>query len=156
MVSALSHGPVTRVAPAALGAAADGNHSCSDTRARNRTRFANVSLGTDDAQPGGDRPPPAPSGVKEGKHLMLARHRQSLILQAVRSDGSARVSDLTQRLGVSDMTIWRWDRDPKMAELGWPPPVKIRKRKFRPRKQLEAFKANLLRQAVETRAGDAA
>src|SRR5207344_3496895 len=58
-------------------------------------------------QPGGDRPPPAPSGVKEGKHLMLVRHRQSLILQAVRSDGSARVSDLTQRLGVSDMTIRR-------------------------------------------------
>jgi DeoR/GlpR family transcriptional regulator of sugar metabolism len=38
---------------------------------------------------------------------MLARHRQSVILQAVRSDGSARVSDLTQRLGVSDMTIRR-------------------------------------------------
>ena len=38
---------------------------------------------------------------------MLARHRQALILQAVRSDGSARVSDLTQRLGVSDMTIRR-------------------------------------------------
>src|ERR1700746_3175837 len=38
---------------------------------------------------------------------MLARNRQSLILQAVRSDGSARVSDLTQRLGVSDMTIRR-------------------------------------------------
>jgi DeoR/GlpR family transcriptional regulator of sugar metabolism len=38
---------------------------------------------------------------------MLARHRQSLILQAVRSDGSARVSELTQQLGVSDMTIRR-------------------------------------------------
>jgi DeoR/GlpR family transcriptional regulator of sugar metabolism len=38
---------------------------------------------------------------------MLARHRQALILQAVRSDGSARVSDLTQQLGVSDMTIRR-------------------------------------------------
>ncbi len=38
---------------------------------------------------------------------MLARHRQSLILQTVRNDGSARVSDLTQRLGVSDMTIRR-------------------------------------------------
>jgi DeoR/GlpR family transcriptional regulator of sugar metabolism len=38
---------------------------------------------------------------------MLARHRQSLILEAVRSEGSARVSDLTQRLGVSDMTIRR-------------------------------------------------
>lgn len=38
---------------------------------------------------------------------MLARHRQSLILQAVRNEGSARVSDLTQQLGVSDMTIRR-------------------------------------------------
>jgi hypothetical protein len=43
--------------------------------------------------------------------------------------------------GVSDMTLWRWDRDPQMAELGWPPPVKIRKRKFRPRKQLEGRSA---------------
>jgi DeoR/GlpR family transcriptional regulator of sugar metabolism len=38
---------------------------------------------------------------------MLARHRQSLILEDVRRAGSARVSDLTQRLGVSDMTIRR-------------------------------------------------
>jgi len=38
---------------------------------------------------------------------MLAKHRQSLILQEVRRSGSARVSDLTQRLGVSDMTIRR-------------------------------------------------
>ncbi len=38
---------------------------------------------------------------------MLARHRQSLILQDVRRAGSVRVSDLTQRLAVSDMTIRR-------------------------------------------------
>jgi DeoR/GlpR family transcriptional regulator of sugar metabolism len=38
---------------------------------------------------------------------MLAKHRQSLILQDVRRAGSARVSDLTERLGVSDMTIRR-------------------------------------------------
>ena len=38
---------------------------------------------------------------------MLARHRQSLILEDVRRTGSARVSELTQRLGVSDMTIRR-------------------------------------------------
>jgi len=38
---------------------------------------------------------------------MLARHRQSLILEDVRRAGSARVSELTQRLGVSDMTIRR-------------------------------------------------
>jgi DeoR/GlpR family transcriptional regulator of sugar metabolism len=38
---------------------------------------------------------------------MLARQRQSLILDDVRRLGSVRVSDLTQRLGVSDMTIRR-------------------------------------------------
>src|SRR6266700_1379336 len=77
------------------------------TRARGTEHGSQTSHLVRMTQPGGDRPPPAPSGMKEGKHLMLARHRQSLILQAVRSDGSARVSDLTQRLGVSDMTIRR-------------------------------------------------
>ncbi|MBO0770032.1 MAG: DeoR/GlpR transcriptional regulator [Actinobacteria bacterium] len=38
---------------------------------------------------------------------MLARQRQSVILQDVRRAGSVRVSDLTQRLGVSDMTVRR-------------------------------------------------
>src|SRR6185312_9717057 len=38
-----------------------GNHSCSDTRARNRTRFANVSIGTDDAT---RRRPPAPGAIR--------------------------------------------------------------------------------------------
>ncbi len=38
---------------------------------------------------------------------MLARHRQSLILEEIRRAGSVRVSELTQRLGVSDMTIRR-------------------------------------------------
>jgi DeoR/GlpR family transcriptional regulator of sugar metabolism len=38
---------------------------------------------------------------------MLAKQRQSLILRTVRAYGSARVSDLTQQLGVSDMTIRR-------------------------------------------------
>jgi DeoR/GlpR family transcriptional regulator of sugar metabolism len=38
---------------------------------------------------------------------MLAKQRQALILQEVRGAGSARVSELTTRLGVSDMTIRR-------------------------------------------------
>src|SRR5581483_1004459 len=44
--------------------------------------------------------------AEEGSR-MLARHRQSLILEDIRRAGSVRVSDLTQRLGVSDMTIRR-------------------------------------------------
>lgn len=38
---------------------------------------------------------------------MLAAQRRELILDQVRHSGAARVSDLTQRLGVSDMTIRR-------------------------------------------------
>ena len=48
----------------------------------------------------------SPSDAEEGAR-MLARHRQSLILEDIRRTGSARVSELTQRLGVSDMTIRR-------------------------------------------------
>src|SRR5216110_1021063 len=48
----------------------------------------------------------SPSEAEEGAR-MLARHRQSLILEDIRRTGSARVSELTQRLGVSDMTIRR-------------------------------------------------
>jgi DeoR/GlpR family transcriptional regulator of sugar metabolism len=38
---------------------------------------------------------------------MLARQRQELILDAVRSTGGVRVSELVDRLGVSDMTVRR-------------------------------------------------
>jgi len=38
---------------------------------------------------------------------MLARQRQAAILEHVRAHGGARVSDLTQLLGVSDMTVRR-------------------------------------------------
>src|SRR5262249_62029434 len=48
----------------------------------------------------------SPSEAEEGAR-MLASHRKSLILEDIRRTGGARVSDLTQRLGVSDMTIRR-------------------------------------------------
>ena len=38
---------------------------------------------------------------------MLARQRQSYILDRVREDGGVRVADLVRDLGVSDMTIRR-------------------------------------------------
>jgi hypothetical protein len=58
---------------------------------------------------------------------------------------------IAKELSVSLMTIWRWDQDPELAELGWPPPIYIRKRKYRPRKQFEKFKGALLRRAIHTR-----
>jgi DeoR/GlpR family transcriptional regulator of sugar metabolism len=38
---------------------------------------------------------------------MLARQRQEVILDEVRTTGGVRVSELVERLGVSDMTIRR-------------------------------------------------
>jgi len=40
-------------------------------------------------------------------HGLLAHQRQALIIQEVQTHGSVRVTDLVDRLGVSDMTIRR-------------------------------------------------
>ena len=36
-----------------------------------------------------------------------------------------------KEFGVTLMTLWRWDRDPRMIALGLPPPIKIRRRNHR-------------------------
>jgi predicted DNA-binding transcriptional regulator AlpA len=61
--------------------------------------------------------------------------------------------EVAAEFGKSLMTIWRWDHD---ATLGFPPPIKIRKRKFRSRRALEAFKQRLMRGALEARSRTAA
>jgi hypothetical protein len=60
--------------------------------------------------------------------------------------------EVCREFGISAMTLWRWDRDAALAALGWPPPVIIRKRKFRQRRALEAFKRAMVRRAIEARA----
>ena len=56
-----------------------------------------------------------------------------------------------KEFGITPMTGWRWDHDPVLVELGWPPPIRIRKRKFRSRKRLESFKKKMLQLALEQR-----
>jgi DeoR/GlpR family transcriptional regulator of sugar metabolism len=51
----------------------------------------------------GERWTGPPSGVAE----MLARQRQSLILEKIRDDGGVRVADLAREFRVSDMTVRR-------------------------------------------------
>jgi hypothetical protein len=58
---------------------------------------------------------------------------------------------ICSEFNITPMTIWRWDHDPTLIELGWPPAVKIRNRKFRSRNLVESFKARLLRHALEQR-----
>ena len=50
-----------------------------------------------------------------------------------------------REFNISAMTLWRWDHDRELAALGLPPPVIIRKRKFRVRRQFETFKQRMLR-----------
>jgi hypothetical protein len=54
-----------------------------------------------------------------------------------------------KEFGITAMSLWRWDRDPA---LDFPPQIKIRTKNCRSRKQLEEFKARLLRSAIEKRA----
>ena len=61
-----------------------------------------------------------------------------------------------RELGISSMTGWRWDRDPKLAALGFPPAVKIRNRNYRRRRQLETFKQNVLSNLARRNSGKAA
>jgi hypothetical protein len=58
-----------------------------------------------------------------------------------------------REFGVSAMAWWRWGRDADLIALGFPPPVKIRGRNFRSRRQLEIFKQRMLRRAIADRSG---
>ncbi len=54
-------------------------------------------------------------------------------------------------LGVTAMTLWRWDRNPELIALGWALPVHINKRKYRSRRQFEKFKRMMVQRAIENR-----
>ena len=45
-------------------------------------------------------------------------------------------SKVAARYDVSAMTLWRWDRDPR---LNFPKPIRIRGRKYRDEAALDAF-----------------
>jgi hypothetical protein len=60
---------------------------------------------------------------------------------------------VAREMNINPITIWRWDSNPELAALGWPPPIRIRKRKYRSRKALEDFKAALVRRAISARRG---
>jgi DNA topoisomerase IA len=69
------------------------------------------------------------------------------------TDPDELISDprVTRELNVSLMTLWRWDRDPEMAAIGWPARVQIRRRNYRSRAAFEQFKSAAVRRAIKTR-----
>jgi hypothetical protein len=69
----------------------------------------------------------------------------------VRTRPLIRDPDIRRDLGISKMTTHRWDRDPRMMAIGWPPPVYIGRYKFRDSVQYAKFKARLAREAIARR-----
>ena len=53
--------------------------------------------------------------------------------------------EVWKEFGVTSMTLYRWTND---RDLGFPPVIKIRKRNFRSRRALEAFKQRLIARAL--------
>src|SRR3974377_2102609 len=68
------------------------------------------------------------------------------------ADTGVRDPQVCKEFGITFMSLLRWDADPAMAELGWAPPMQIRKRKYRSRQMLDAFKAKALARAIKQRA----
>jgi hypothetical protein len=52
---------------------------------------------------------------------------------------------------ITRMTLHRWDKDPRMKELGLPARILLNGRGFRTRQQSERFKQNLIRRATAAR-----
>lgn len=52
---------------------------------------------------------------------------------------------------ISEMTLGRWDLDPRMHALGMPTKVQIRSRNFRSRHAIEAFKTRVMAEAAQRR-----
>jgi hypothetical protein len=74
-------------------------------------------------------------------------------MMSVKTDHDTFVADgvVAQELGVSTMTLWRYDHDNKMIDAGWPAKIVMGRRNYRSRNALEEFKASMLRRAMSAR-----
>jgi predicted DNA-binding transcriptional regulator AlpA len=53
-----------------------------------------------------------------------------------------------ERYGVTPMTLWRWDHDPA---LEFPPPIRIKNRKYRNVGKLEAWERKRVAKTVKAK-----
>jgi predicted DNA-binding transcriptional regulator AlpA len=72
------------------------------------------------------------------------------LAQAIVEDALWPDAKVRRRYGVSEMTIWRWDRKP---ELGFPKPVWINGRKYRRVNELLAWEQSAARKHASDIAG---
>jgi hypothetical protein len=86
--------------------------------------------------------------VETGSPFVVDRYNQIFVARCLQmADTDTLIPDriVCAEFGIVSMTLWRWDHDP---DLGFPPAVYIRKRKFRSRRLLDAFKHRMMRQAI--------
>ena len=64
------------------------------------------------------------------------------------TDASKLIPDpqVLRELGISDVTLWRWDNDPKYQHIEFPKPVRLGKRKYRDEAELAAWRHKRLSQ----------
>jgi hypothetical protein len=86
------------------------------------------------------------SRVEVSQKEVLEDKKRRLVNRAVRSKLIPDVMVLA-RYGISNMTLWRWDRD---ETLGFPQPTWIRNRKYRDADELDAFDARQRQSAGPT------
>jgi hypothetical protein len=105
-----------------------------------------------------------PGGVTLPRRKLKARKKRKTAVVAIERVGALAdnpsaapdrlVPDATARAelgGVSKMTWWRWQRDPRMAALGFPVAIVLCDRTYRSRAELEAFKARLMQEGIKAR-----
>jgi hypothetical protein len=104
-----------------------------------------------------ERERPLPMTKPKTKSTPTMSRRDPRPIEAIGTEYDSLVPDtlVTVELGVSTMTVWRWDNEDAdadaVAPLGWPPPIVFRRRKFRSRQALEIFKKNLTDRAIKER-----
>jgi hypothetical protein len=59
--------------------------------------------------------------------------------------------EVRREFDISPATEIRWDLDPRMIALGWPPIIRIGQKRYRSRRAIEAFKRGLIKRASAER-----
>jgi hypothetical protein len=57
-------------------------------------------------------------------------------------------AQIAEELRVTPMTLWRYDHDDELISLGWPLPIRVKRRKYRDGAKYAAFKSAMVRRAA--------
>lgn len=79
---------------------------------------------------------------------MPAKRPETQLLAEDDFDSFVPEREVLAEFSISEMTMHRWDKD---GSLNFPPVIWIRNRKYRSRKQLQAFKQRMMEEGIANR-----